>query len=77
MKPSKATKQDGNDTQYGHGGFDSDVFQNLVPFSSCSYSCKLEYTLRTCKTTVVQTHSTFHAAIDKSEGILFSQWHCG
>ena len=26
----------GNDTQYSHGNFDSDVFQNLVPYSSDS-----------------------------------------
>ena len=32
----KNDQQDGNDAQYGHGGFDSDVFQNLVPFSSDS-----------------------------------------
>ena len=35
-----------------------------------SVLCKLGYTLRACKTTSVQSHSTFHAATDMSERIL-------
>ena len=49
---------------YGHGGFGSGVFQNLVPFSS-TFCANLNTYWRFAKPLQCKAMNTFHAAADK------------